>query len=1531
MAADDGYERYYTEKIWQMIPEVYHTEDGGGTDGDPMRQIDVLRQIVTVIAGQAAITRRSIDRLWEDQNVETSDDWAVPYIGDLVANRPLTALDTRARRVDVAETIHFRRRRGTPSLLEELVRELSGWDVVLVEAFKRLARACHRLDAFPTALGRVTNTPVAGTADLRNARASELVPGPFDEFFHTPDYRRLNGQNGRFNIRKVNFHIFRLQPFEMLNVTPAQLGDPGPVTFTFDPSGRDVPLFSQGQAPEDGALQACGPPWDTLPTSTAASSSSSNCEERCATLLEWEVTKPIPCRLLGEARFVVTPADVVEALKHSSDPIVDKAALDAIVGLFFPNEARLRERLIDLGVNFSNNQEPAWYRGLLEAAVTADSAKPHLYGTDGSIKVEFEKQDEIKEDAVTAADLSSRILHPIPSDPGARVLIDPELGRFAPPQPRGPVPPPPPPPVIPPLPDQSLPPVVTTTPLPTTTVTPSPPVPTPSNIESDSSVPPEPESPPEPTPTVTTTPTATATPTPTATATATATVTPSPTVTATATTTPSPTVTATTTPSPTVTTAPLPPTIAEVALFAQGGQLSIGDRRQVQTPSGLGGTIINAGNGATNIGTDGVTGNIWTVGSVSIGDRTHVKGFVRTTAQSIGQGNNVIIDNIGNTQAKLPSLPLDAVLAPLNFTVAFPPPQRDVNLAANSGVTQLSPGSYGQVTVGSNATLALSAGFYFFNSLNMPAATNLSLDTSGGVIELYVSNNFTFQARQVSGGGDLGQFRLIYTGTQNISIDVPPQATFTGIVLALGAQLNLEQADVFSGAFFAKTLFVQPDASVVPISWNGVLSAPGVTRPPAANIRAASVMSAPAKRRTRTSAARVARAVQQTGDTFTITIAIPEETDINQVALHTDGGTLVVNDNAQLLGAVTGFAVLVNASTSATQIDAAVAGPTDVGNVFSVGNTTVGANVHVHGFVRTSGTLDTTGATVDVPSTPVASIPLRVDLTLEVDFPTTKLPDVTVSNPTDTKTLEPGGAYVNVTVSAGVLEVPTGKFFIDALTVSAGATLRIRASHGPVEIYVRNTLSLAPGIEAVAAGNGSQIRIAYFGATTLALTAPLAGTVMAPSAKLELHPGAAGSEFVGAFFAQSMQVFADVTVRVQPFFIPPVPLVDRYVYGFSGPVGAGPYPRTLPVPEPALPPVTGGGVLPELSSLDPADPVLTIGDSLTYTLAIPSTPPLQSPSIVLQSNEGERPYVLVSGDAATVNDPATAASLTTAVLSNDAKPNQIQIDGIWFASADDNGVGDFVIERAAAAGVQTGLDWDQIIIRHCTFDPGGKRADKSTIIPLRLLVAGRVRQLIITRSILGAIAVQPADDKHPGGLIEELIIVDSIVDASHAQPTGNPLRQVAIDDIDGKVTLRGVTVFGDIRAGVLDATDTLVDGQLIVANTQDSCFRFSAASPGPSTRPMPKLFNAVVDQEIETFFFTSKVFGNPGYAQLSRVAPPAIAAGAENASEMGAFSFLLSPIHLASIIAKVDEFGPLGLLAQYILEDEAPIASQTNT
>ena len=66
--------------------------------------------------------------------------------------------------------------------------------------------------------------------------------------------------------------------------------------------------------------------------------------------------------------------------------------------------------------------------------------------------------------------------------------------------------------------------------------------------------------------------------------------------------------------------------------------------------------------------------------------------------------------------------------------------------------------------------------------------------------------------------------------------------------------------------------------------------------------------------------------------------------------------------------------------------------------------------------------------------------------------------------------------------------------------------------------------------------------------------------------------------------------------------------------------------------------------------------------------------------------------------------------------------------------------------------------------------------------------------------------------------------------------------------------------------------------------------------------------------------FTSMRFGDPGYAQLSEAAPQFLQRGAENGSEMGAFSSLLNPIKFDGLMAKIQEYAPFGLTHAPIFE-----------
>jgi hypothetical protein len=258
MATDsDRYEAWYTEKLWTLLPAIYRAEDSGDPD-----VTGPLRELVARIGVQAAIVRRSIDRLWEDQSIESCEDWLVDYIGDLLAANLIAGLDGPSRRTDVGKTIYYRRRKGTLGVLEELAGDLTGWSVRVVEQFGRLARTRHGLDpaiGLPAPpddplgrlqrvqglLGERTRTGKGGFADVRDVHGASLTDTAFDEYFHTADIRRGRGATGRYNIPRLAVFAWRAHSMGIAGATAVRDAS-CPNQYTFDPTGRDIPLFAPG-------------------------------------------------------------------------------------------------------------------------------------------------------------------------------------------------------------------------------------------------------------------------------------------------------------------------------------------------------------------------------------------------------------------------------------------------------------------------------------------------------------------------------------------------------------------------------------------------------------------------------------------------------------------------------------------------------------------------------------------------------------------------------------------------------------------------------------------------------------------------------------------------------------------------------------------------------------------------------------------------------------------------------------------------------------------------------------------------------------------------------------------------------------------------------------------------------------------------------------------------------------------------------------------------------------------------------------
>ena len=273
----DRYDAVYADRLWNLLPEVYRAEAAADfTSNGP------LREIVNRIGAQAAVLRRSIDRLWEDQSIESCDDWLIPYMADLLSTNLVASLDARGQRLDVAKTIYYRRRKGTVAVLEELAFDITGWDSRCVEFFRRMSRTRHNFDPEIGApaetsdpagyrklqfaeglIGRRTNTGIGGTADLRNVYGASRAQTAFDEYSHMADLRRGQGQTGWQNIPHLGVFLWRLYSFGVPETTPVP-STQCPGQYAMDPTGRDIPLFAasaraygdQWKSPEEWQLPA---------------------------------------------------------------------------------------------------------------------------------------------------------------------------------------------------------------------------------------------------------------------------------------------------------------------------------------------------------------------------------------------------------------------------------------------------------------------------------------------------------------------------------------------------------------------------------------------------------------------------------------------------------------------------------------------------------------------------------------------------------------------------------------------------------------------------------------------------------------------------------------------------------------------------------------------------------------------------------------------------------------------------------------------------------------------------------------------------------------------------------------------------------------------------------------------------------------------------------------------------------------------------------------------------------------------------
>jgi len=216
-----------TDELYKLLPSIYRMRDSD--------RKEVLKEYLSVLEKQGGLVEEDIARLYDNWFIETCDEWLVPYIGNLLGVRGLHPISEKAnfsQRSRVANTLSYRRRKGTASMLEQLAYDSTGWQARAVEFFQLLVATQNynhiRLDNHRT-------------PDIRDYEKMELIDTPFDSVAHSVDIRHIESRRGCHNIPHVGLFLWRLEAYPVYQA-PAFSHNDG--RYSFSQLGNDIQLFN---------------------------------------------------------------------------------------------------------------------------------------------------------------------------------------------------------------------------------------------------------------------------------------------------------------------------------------------------------------------------------------------------------------------------------------------------------------------------------------------------------------------------------------------------------------------------------------------------------------------------------------------------------------------------------------------------------------------------------------------------------------------------------------------------------------------------------------------------------------------------------------------------------------------------------------------------------------------------------------------------------------------------------------------------------------------------------------------------------------------------------------------------------------------------------------------------------------------------------------------------------------------------------------------------------------------------------------
>ena len=395
----------------------------------------------------------------------------------------------------------------------------------------------------------------------------------------------------------------------------------------------------------------------------------------------------------------------------------------------------------------------------------------------------------------------------------------------------------------------------------------------------------------------------------------------------------------------------------------------------------------------------------------------------------------------------------------------------------------------------------------------------------------------------------------------------------------------------------------------------------------------------------------------------------------------------------------------------------------------------------------------------------------------------------------------------------------------------------------------------------------------------------------------------------------------------------PTDLVEVYFhYGFPADLGGGPYRRRAWLVRRDLAElmltVDGTGdpgthatiaaALADWAAAGRPDCIVRIGDNRTYVEAL-TIEPADGSFLAIEAADGARPHLRLTAPL-TVTGAHPDATLTLGGLLVEGR---IEIEG----------------------------ELGRLRLLHTTLVPGASIAEPDPDLPPpppapvepSIRAAGtNVDGDVINSELRVELAFSVTGPIRLPAHSETLVAFDSIIDGvGEAAIAGVG----AADAIGPALRLERVTVRGETHVRQIDlASEVIFDGLAVAERVQVGCVRFSYVVPGSTT---PRRYRCEPDRaELKAIDaaeaqagplspaeraairdrarrrvrpeYAAESYGQPDYLQLSLGGPLEIATGAEDGSEMGAYSHLKQPQREANLRLRLEEYLPFGLEAGFI-------------